>query len=52
MKSFNRLVFHGALYTTTKNKSKRADCCICVDALYGLINQFLEREDYNEPQRG
>jgi hypothetical protein len=42
MKSFNRLVFHGALYTTTKNKSKRADYCICVDTLYGLINQFLK----------
>ena len=42
MKSFKRLVFGGALYTTTKNTSKRADYCVCVDSLHGLINHFLK----------
>ena len=41
MKSCKRLKFHGALYTTTENRSKRADYCVRANSLYGLINEFL-----------
>ncbi len=41
MKSCKRLNFHGSLYTTTKNKSKRADYCVRVELLYGLISDFI-----------
>ena len=41
MKSCKRIKFHGSLYTTTKNKSKRADHCVRVELLYGLISDFI-----------
>jgi hypothetical protein len=53
MQSCKRLKFDGALYTTTKNRSKRADYCVRANTLYGLINEFfvIKNEIYVLMQR-
>ena len=42
IKSCNRITIDGVLYTTTKNLSKRADFCVFIDPIYGLINDFIK----------